>query len=175
MGEFPIPAKPRKGQGVTKEPENLGKASGLVARRHVEKKECDRRDGDERSSPGDPAERVYEPVSLVESACKPAWFPLCLQAGVTRAEECPGHTVGVCGCFSAGQAVNHRVSLLQSSAPHARPHPQQPQTGRDKAFLGSGRANPPGLGALSKPFGLLGTWFLSCDMERACDPFPSLF
>lgn len=137
---------PREGQEVTEEPENLGKASGLMARRHVEKKECDRRDYDERSLPGDQVERVYEPVSLVASACKAAWFPLCLEAGVTEGEECPCHTVGACGCFSGGQAVNHRVSPLQSSAPHSCPHPQHAQTGRDKAFLGSVRANPPDLG-----------------------------
>lgn len=94
MGEFPVPAKPPEGQEVTEEPENLGKASGFMAGRHAEKKECDRRDYDERSLPGDQAERVYEPASLVASACKPAWFPLCL---VTQGEECPCHTVGACG------------------------------------------------------------------------------
>lgn len=65
----------------------------------MEKKEFDRRDDDERSLLEDQAERVYEPVSLVASACKPAWFPLCL---VTQGEECPRHTVGACGCFSGG-------------------------------------------------------------------------
>lgn len=148
-----------------------------MARRRAEQK-CEKTDSDECSLPGDQQERVYEPVSLVASACKPTWFPLCLEAGVTQGEECPCHTLGACGCFfwwASGLArcalcslVNHKGVSPSEQCPSFLPlSPTCTSWEKDEAFLSSTRANPPDVGALRKSLDFSETQFLSCEMERA--------
>lgn len=116
-----------------------------------------KRNSDERSLPGAQEEWIYEPVSLVASACKAARFPLCLGTGVTQGEECPCHTVGVCGSFlvasglalGCGQRglVNHEAVSPWGSLTHPRTPPPT-HTNREGARLSwslATRANHPDL------------------------------
>lgn len=139
-------------------------------------KNCAKSDSDKLDLPGDKEEPLYEPLSLVASACKPTWFPLCLEAAVTQRKECPCHTVGACG-RSFWWARGLALGCASPSEPRPSFLPLSPactDRERDEAFLGSPRANPSAVGAPRRSLRLSGTQFLSCETETARDYLPSL-